>query len=238
MRTRSTGVISSSRVRIGLIFRALPIQARAPPMRPPRRRYSRVSIANHIFRSLRVSSAWAMAAGRVGAVQGGGRGAERAEAHAAGGRARVQHVDPLAALVFLDQPLARLVGGLEGAGDAGRDVDRDDFPAGVEQRLVDLEEVADRGLRGGRPALRGAQPLVEGVEVGDVRLALLLAVDRDVEADRLDAPLGQELGGQVAGRVADDRGLGWRAHKPILDAPTNPGRPVAVGQFEIAPTAH
>ena len=63
---------------------------------------------------------------------------------------------------------------------------------GVEQRLVDGDEVADRGLRGGRAALRGAQPLVEGGVVGDLRLALLLAVDRDVEADRLDPPLGDQ----------------------------------------------
>ena len=54
---------------------------------------------------------------------------------------------PLAALVFVDQPLAGLAGGLEGAGDAGRDVDRDDFPAGVEQRLVD-----GRGSRRSRAA--------------------------------------------------------------------------------------
>ena len=101
-------------------------------------------------------------------------------------------MDPLAALAFVDQPLAGLAGGLEGAGDAGGDVDRDDLAAGVEQRLVDGEEVADRGLRGGRAALGGAQPLVEVGVVGDLGLRLLLAVDRDVEADRLDAPLGDQ----------------------------------------------
>ena len=196
MRTRSTGVISSSRVRIGLIFRALPIQARAPPIRPPRRRYSRVSIANHIFSSSRVCSARASDGVGVAARRRRGRGAEHAEAHAAGRRARVHDVDPLAALAFVDQPLARLVGGLEGAGDAGRDVDRDDLLAGVEQRLVDGDEVADRGLRGGRAALGGAQALVEGGVVGDLGLALLVAVDRDVEADRLDSPLGYQLAGR------------------------------------------
>ena len=133
-------------------------------------------------------------------------------------------MQPLAALVLVDQPLARLAGGLEGAGDAGRDVDRDDFAAFGKQRFVDLEEVADRRLRGSRPAIRGAQPLIEGVEVGDLRLPLLLAVDRDIETYLLDAPLGQEVGRQVAGRIADDRGLGWRAHRSILDAPTNPDR--------------
>jgi hypothetical protein len=133
-------------------------------------------------------------------------------------------VQSLAALVLVDQPLASLAGGLEGAGDAGRDVDRDDFPALVEQRFVDLEEVADRGLRGGRPAFGGAQPLVEIVEVGDLRLLLLVAVAGDVEADLLDPPLSQELGRQIAGRVADDRGLGWRAHSFDSRRGDQPGR--------------
>jgi hypothetical protein len=86
-------------------------------------------------------------------------------------------VQPLAAPVLVDQALTCLAGRLEGAGDAGGDVDRDDLPAFVQQRFVDLEEVADRGLRGRRPAFGGAQPLVEGVEVGDLRLPLLLPID-------------------------------------------------------------
>jgi len=60
VRTRSTGVISDSTVRIGLIFRAEPSQAWAPAIRPPLRRYSSVSIANHIFSSGRAR--WARAA--------------------------------------------------------------------------------------------------------------------------------------------------------------------------------
>ena len=84
---------------------------------------------------------------------------------------------------------------------------------GVEQRLVDGDEVADRGLGGRRAALGGAQPLVEVGVVGDLRLALLAPVDRDVEADRLDAPLGDQLGGKVGGGVADDGGLGARVQR-------------------------
>ena len=81
-------------------------------------------------------------AGLLGAGEAGGAvatldrrrgGAEDAEAHAAGGRARVEDVDALAALALVDQPLAGLIGRLVGAGDAGRDVDRDDLPAGFEQ---------------------------------------------------------------------------------------------------------
>ena len=49
VRTRSTGLISSSSVRIGLICSAEPSHACAEPIRPPLRRYSRVSIENHIF---------------------------------------------------------------------------------------------------------------------------------------------------------------------------------------------
>ena len=57
VRTRSIGVISWSIVRIGLIFSAMPSHAEAAPIRPPRRRYSSVSTANHIFRSARAASA-------------------------------------------------------------------------------------------------------------------------------------------------------------------------------------
>jgi hypothetical protein len=53
VRTRSTGVISSSSVRIGLIWSADPSHACAEPIRPPRRRYSSVSIANHILSASR-----------------------------------------------------------------------------------------------------------------------------------------------------------------------------------------
>ena len=57
VRTRSTGVISDSTVRIGLIFSAEPSHAWAPAIRPPRRRYSSVSIANHSFSSARARRA-------------------------------------------------------------------------------------------------------------------------------------------------------------------------------------
>ena len=53
VRTRSTGVISFSTVRIGLTRSVEPIQALAAPMRPPRFRNSSVSIANQSFSSLR-----------------------------------------------------------------------------------------------------------------------------------------------------------------------------------------
>ena len=77
-------------------------------------------------------------------------------------------MDSLAAPALVDEPLAGLVGRLEGAGDPGGDVDRDDLPTGVEQWLVDRDEVADRWLRGGGAALGGTQALVELGVIGDL----------------------------------------------------------------------
>ena len=45
-------------------------------------------------------------------------------------------------------------------------MDRDDLAAFIEQRLVDGDEVPDRGLRGRRAVFGGAQALVEGGVVG------------------------------------------------------------------------
>ena len=217
MRTRSTGVISSSRVRIGLIFRA-PTDPGAGAADP--------AAAAQVLEGVDREPHLQLLAGPLGAGERRRRrrrpppaaadGAEHGQAHAAGRRARVHDADPLAALVLVDQPLARLVRGLEGAGDPGGDVDRDDFLAGVEQRLVDGEEVADRGLRGGGAAFGGAQPLVEAGEIGDIELALLLAVDGDVEADPLDAPLLDQVQRKVGGGVADDGGRGARVQPAIF----------------------
>ena len=108
--------------------------------------------------------------------------------------------------------LDRLTRGLEGAGDPGRDVHRDDLASGGEQRLVDGEEVADGGLRGGDGLAARPQAGVEVVVVGDLRLALLLAVDSHVEADQLDAVALGQLGGQVGGGVGDDRRPSFAFH--------------------------
>ena len=79
-------------------------------------------------------------------------------------------MDPLVALAVGDQPLARLARRLEGARDAGRDVNRDDLTTFGEQQLVDGDEVPNRGLGGGRAYIGGAETLVECGVVGDVRL--------------------------------------------------------------------
>ena len=93
--------------------------------RPGRRRSGRRGAGTRGCRSRTTSSAPRAPARRgrgprsasppAAAARGGG---EHAEPHPAGRRARVEDVDPLAALAFVDQPLAGLVGGLEGAGDA------------------------------------------------------------------------------------------------------------------------
>ena len=138
VRTRSTGVISSSSVRIGLICSAEPSQACAEPIRPPLRRYSSVSIENHIFsdsrplldRGQRLGSPRRPPAAAL-------RGDQGHHPLAAAAAAAVQDVDPLAAGPRVDQRLAGLQRRVVGARDPGRDVDRDDLASLGEQRLVD-----------------------------------------------------------------------------------------------------
>ena len=161
VRTRSTGVISSSRVRIGLICSAEPIQARAAPIRPPLRRYSSVSIANHIRSRSRVSRH--PLDDLLGRLPGVDRGRRRQDEHPhpAASRAAVDDVDPFTAATLVDQPLPRLQSRFVGAGDPGGEVDRDDRPTRFQQRPVDVDEVADRRLRGRRSRVARPEPLEE-----------------------------------------------------------------------------
>jgi hypothetical protein len=93
-------------------------------------------------------------------------------------------------------------------------VDRDDVAALADERLVDGQEVADRGLRGGRQRLGRAQGVVERGEVDDVRLALCPLAVVDVEADLADPELGDDLPRQVVGGVGDHRDV---RHPGTLD---------------------
>ena len=95
---------------------------------------------------------------------GGFGGGEDEAAEPAGAGLAVDDLDPAAVALVLDHP-GRLAGALVGAGEAGGDVDRDDVAAGFGQRLVDGEEVADRGLRGRGQVGGLAQARVEVVEV-------------------------------------------------------------------------
>ena len=171
VRTRSIGVISLSRVRIGLIFSAEPSQAEAGPMRPPRRRYSSVSTANHIFRSARVVSTRSTTSSSDPPAC-----ATRAPASAIRPRPPAERSESIT--VTRSTPLRSASCSLAWRadstvpGDAARDVHRDDLEALVDERLVGLQEVADRRLRGRRQAVGAAQAAVEVVEVRHVRLAL------------------------------------------------------------------
>src|SRR3954452_6775821 len=91
----------------------------------------------------------------------------------------------------------RLARGLDGARDAGGDVDRDDIAAGGEKRLVDRGEVADRRLRGRRDARSGAQVVVEARVVVDVELAALVGAVGDVQAHLVDPARGDEVAWEV-----------------------------------------
>src|SRR5204862_2136645 len=148
----------------------------------------------------------------VGAAAGGPRRSESHEALAAAARAAVHHLDPLPALSLVDQSLARLASRLAGARDPRGDVDRDDLPAVAEERLVDLHEVADRGLRGGGAFLAVPEALEElavGL-AGDLALPPLFAFEGHVEAHTLDAVLGDNLVREVRGGVGDDVRAGHR----------------------------
>ena len=122
---------------------------------------------------------------------------------AAARRGRVEHDDALGLDAALDELVAGLLRGhhvpeMPAGGGSRR------CRAGLEQRLVDAEEVADRGLRGRRQLRRAAEPLVEVVEVGDVGLARRRALEGDVERDLVDAVASTSVARHVVRRVRDD----------------------------------
>ncbi len=192
-------------MRIGLIFSAEPSHAWAPPIRPPLRRYSSVSIANHIFRLSRARRARSATAAASAPSRAAAAAASTTSPSTAAGAGRVDHVDPLGVVAEL---VACLLGRPDRPRHAARQMDRNDVFAAIEDRLVDREEVADRGLRGRGQLLGRAEPPVVRVVVGDLGLALGLALPVHVQTDLLDAVLGDELGRQVVARIRDDRDRG------------------------------
>ena len=94
-------------------------------------------------------------------------------------------------------------GRVVGARDPGGDVDRDDVPA-LRRAAARRPRVKSptEGCEVVAPVGAAAQPLEEVVVGGggDLALAALLAVEGDVEADPVDAVLGDDLLGQVGGR--------------------------------------
>ena len=175
-----------------------------PPTRPPRRRYSSVSTTNQTADLVAGLLGARQDRVRVGAAAGGARRRQRDQAEPSARGLRVQDADPLAAPALLLEGLLGLDGRLEGARDARRDVDRDDVAAGVQQRLPDLDEVADRGLRGGGQLGGGAQVLVVVVEAVELRLALLAAAPVDVETDQVQVVGVHDRLREVVRGVGDD----------------------------------
>src|SRR5439155_108053 len=84
------------------------------------------------------------------------------------------------ALAALGQQRVRLARGLVRSRDAAREVDRHDVAAGLDQGLPHRQEIADRGLRGGRQLGVAAQALVEAVEAVHLELALAALLPADV----------------------------------------------------------
>ena len=151
VRTRSTGVISSSSVRIGLICSAEPSQRlRGADPAAPAQVLERVDREPHLQRL-------AGALDRAPAPP-------RPTAPAAAARAATSAIMPwppqpvrLSKTWIRSPPLPSSIScwrawqcRLVGARDPGRDVDRDDVAARRRAAARRREEVADRGLRGGR----------------------------------------------------------------------------------------
>ena len=88
----------------------------------------------------------------AGTRRRGGGEHDAAEAAARGAGVERPRCGPSRA-ALVEQRLG-LGGGADGAGDPAGEVDRDDVVAVREQRLVDGDEVADRGLRGASAAGR------------------------------------------------------------------------------------
>ena len=159
VRTFSSGTTCPSLTcSTGLTASAEPRTAAAAPIRPPRRRCSRVSTTKRV----RVAAAVVRAASAdrlaLGPGRGGAGGGEDGEAAAHGGRPRVDDRHDVLADLRGGQP-----GGVRGARQLGGQVDGDDLVGALLQGPpVGRDEVARRGPRG-----RDALP-AHGQRTGDV----------------------------------------------------------------------
>ena len=192
VRTRSTGrdLLLEGEDRLDLQGRAEPAPAPSRSARP--------GAGTRACRSRTTSSATRGRAPRPRAPRrpmaprcGGARGGQHHQALAAAGRAAVEDVDPLAALAGVDQRCA----GLERPSRrcprsrprCGSRRSRGRRRAAARRRAM---KSPTEGCEVRRALLAASQPLVEVVVVvgGDLALALLLAVERDVEADHGGSP--------------------------------------------------
>ena len=124
----------------------------------------------------------------------------------------VVHLDAARAARLGEHP-RRFAGARAGAREPAGDVDRDHVATGADERLIDLEEVAHRRLRGGGQLRRVVQARVEGVEVRRTRARARARPSQPTY--RLTCWIPQRsisALGQVGGAVGDHRhGRGGRS---------------------------
>ena len=196
VRTRSIGVISCSNVRIGLILSAVPSHADAAPIRPPRRRYSSVSTANHIFSLAGVVLDAQDLVGR--SRRPGPRSPRRAPpvpSRRRASRSPSRSCDrPLWRSPASPWPVAR-----------SRPFPRSRLRCGSIQPRAPGRPGArtrpgnpDRRLRGRGQPLGRPQPVIEGVEAAHVGLPFAAVAPVDVEADEPNPVALDEFWRQVA----------------------------------------
>ena len=206
MRTRSTGVISFSTVRIGFTFSVDPIHALAAPMRPPRLRNSSVSMANQRRSSLRAAATWSATSFAL------------PPSRAAFAAASTMKPRPPAAVVesttsIRSPPLPSRVSAsfawraASGVPDSPPEMwtETTSPPSASSGSNTSVKSPTGR-LRGGRQLLRRAQLLEERRVVGDVDLGdRAVAAEHHVQRDDGDAVPLDQVRRQVRGAVGHHR---------------------------------
>src|SRR3970282_1400618 len=113
-------------------------------------------------------------------------------------------VDALYPRPPIGQYLRRLAGVVVGRGELGRQVQGDDLVGLLEQRLIDLKELAHGGRGGGGQDAPVGHLVVEEVVIYIDALPEHLVAEDNAEGNDRDAEVVGELLGQVGGAVGDD----------------------------------
>ena len=195
------------KVKIGLIFRAVPSIACAAPIRPPRRRYSRVSRANQISSR---SRAWRTAS--TTAPSPAPCSAERAAATTRQPRPPA----PVWLSTTSMRPGCPSLARERAASVALSHVP--EMPAAMwtettsrpaaDERLVAGAKIPHRRLRSRRQRRGLAQPRVEGIEVVVLILGPKVTIPAHVQADLENPPAVDQLPRQI-GRAVGHHGDSW-----------------------------
>src|SRR3972149_3417535 len=137
----------------------------------------------------------------VAALSRGPSRREHGEHHAERDDTRVDDLYPRPPI---GQYLRRLAGVAVGRGELGRQVQGDDLVGLLEQRLVDLKELAHGGRGGGGHDAPVSHLVVEEVVIYVDALPEHLVAEDNAEGNDRDAEVVGELLGQVGGAVGDD----------------------------------